>query len=177
MKPKEQTLVKVEASFIDKISDLATVKILDQLMPSMMMLKVKFTQNLAMLDIMNSSWEIVILSPGEAIGILDLRSLGYYKIQQKVLQQNLSKFYNFESAEKVCNQFNNLINRLKKKEKLETGEKYPWLDNTDERKYMSHSEILEKCIDLSNTCLHEEENEEVMGMLYKYKDAFSYEMR
>ena len=38
-----------------------------------------------MSDIMNSSSEIVILSPKEAIGILDLRSLGYYKIQQGVL--------------------------------------------------------------------------------------------
>ena len=45
-----------------------------------------------MLDIMNSSSEIVISSPKEAIGILDLRSLWYYKIQQGVLQQNLSKF-------------------------------------------------------------------------------------
>ena len=72
-----------------------------------------------MLDIMNSSSEIVILSPREAIGILDLRSLGYYKIQQGVLQQNLSKFLNFKSAENVCNQFNNLINTLKKEEKLD----------------------------------------------------------
>ena len=61
-----------------------------------------------MLDIMNSSSEILILSPKEAIGILDLRSLGYYKIQQGRLQQNLSKFYRFESADNVCNQFNNL---------------------------------------------------------------------
>ena len=90
-----------------------------------------------MLDIMNSSSEIVILSPREAIGILDPRSLGYYKIQQGVLQQNLSKFYNFESADNVCNQFNDLINTLKNEEKLETGAKYPWLDSTDERKYMS----------------------------------------
>ena len=44
------------------------------------MLKVKFTQNLAMLDIMNSTSEVLILSPIEAIGILDLRSLGYYRI-------------------------------------------------------------------------------------------------
>ena len=73
----------------------------------------------------------------------------------------------------MCNQFNNLINTLKKEEKLETGEKYLWLDNMDERKYMSDREILEKYIDLSNTCLHEEEKEEVMDMLYKYKDAFS----
>ena len=73
----------------------------------------------------------------------------------------------------MCNQFNNLINTLKKEEKLETGEKYPWLDNMNERKYMTNREILEKYIDLSNTCLHKEEKEEVMDMLYKYKDAFS----
>ena len=56
------------------------------------------------------------------IGILDLRSLGYYEIQQGVLQQNLSKFYNFELLENVCNHFNNLINTLKKEEMIEMGE-------------------------------------------------------
>ena len=44
------------------------------------MLKVKFTQNIVMLDISNSSSEILILGPKETIGILVLRSLGYYKI-------------------------------------------------------------------------------------------------
>ena len=90
-----------------------------------------------MLDITNSSSEILILSPKEAIGILDLRSLGYYKIQWGVQQQNLSKFDNVESAENVCNQCNNLI------KKLEMGEKYPWLDQMDERKYMSDRETWE----------------------------------
>ena len=33
------------------------------------------------------------------IGILDLRSLGYYKIKQDMLQQNLGKHYHFELAE------------------------------------------------------------------------------
>ena len=122
---------------------------------------------------MKSSSKICILSPKEAIGILDLRSLGYHKMQQGVLQQNLSKFYKFESAENVFNQFNNLINTLNKEEKLEAGEKYPWLDNMDEKKYMSDREILEKYIDLSNTCLLEEEKEEVINMFHKYKDAFS----
>ena len=96
-----------------------------------------------MLDKTNSSSEIPILGPKEAIGILDHSSLGYYKIQQGVLQQNLSKFYEFESAENVCNQFTNLINTLKKEEKIETGEKYLWLDKMDERKYKSDKEILE----------------------------------
>ena len=54
--------------------------------------------------------------------------------------QNLSKCYEFESAENVCNQFNNLINTLKKEEKIETGEKYPWLDKTNGRKYICQIE-------------------------------------
>ena len=43
LKPKGQKLLKVEAPFIDEISGLAIVKILDKLMQSMMMLKLKFT--------------------------------------------------------------------------------------------------------------------------------------
>ena len=40
----------------------------------------------------NSNLETLILDPGEALGILDLRSLGYYKIEQGVIQQTLSRF-------------------------------------------------------------------------------------
>ena len=137
------------------------------------MLKVKFVQNTAVLDMMNSSSEILILNPKEALGILDLRLLGYYKIKQVVLQQNLCRFFDFESAKEVCNQFNNLLNTLKKEQNLETGGKYPWLDKTDERKYMTNRDILEKYINLDNMCLSKKEKEEVMDMLYKYKEAFS----
>ena len=90
-----------------------------------------------MLDMPNSSSETLNLNSKEALGILDLRSLGYYKIKQGVLQQNLSRFYEFELAEKVCNQFNTLINTQKKEQSQEMGENYPWLYNTDERKYMT----------------------------------------
>ena len=53
------------------------------------------------------------------------------------------------------------------------GEKYRWLDDSDERKYMSGREILEKYINLDNTSLTEEEKMEVMDMLYRYKEVFS----
>ena len=56
----------------------------------------------------------------------------------------------------MCNHFNNLVNTIKKEETIETGENIHWLDNTDERKHMSDREILEKYIDLSNSCLHKE---------------------
>ena len=73
----------------------------------------------------------------------------------------------------MCNQFNNLINTLKKEEKIETGGKYSWLDKMDKRRYMSDGEILEKYINLDNTCVSEEEKKAVMDILYKYKEAFS----
>ena len=177
LKPKEQRLIKIEAPFLDESSGLAMIKLLDKLTQSIIILKIKFMWNMAMLDVTSSSSETLILSPKEALGILDLRSLGYYKIWQGVLQQNLSRFYKFESAEKVCDQFNNLINTLKREEKLGTGEKYSWLDTTDERKYMSDRQILEKYINLDNTCLTEEEKKEVMVMLYRYKEAFSLGMK
>ena len=44
----------------------------------------------------NGSLEILILNLKETSGILDLRSLDYYKIKQGVLQQNLGKYYEFD---------------------------------------------------------------------------------
>ena len=52
------------------------------------MLKLKFIWNLATLDVTNSSLETVIFDPKEMLGILDLRSIGYYKIKQGIMQQN-----------------------------------------------------------------------------------------
>ena len=88
LKPKEQKSIKVEAPFSDEISGLAIIKLLDKLTQSVIMLKVKFMWNTAMLDMTNSSLETLILSSKEALGILDFRSLVHYKIKQGVLQQN-----------------------------------------------------------------------------------------
>ena len=52
-------------------------------------------------------------------------------------------------------------------------EKYPWLEDRDERKYMTDREILDKYMDLDKSCLTESEKKEVRDMIYKYKDAFS----
>ena len=47
-----------------------------------MLIKVKFTHNAAILDIVNNGTETVIFKPEKVIGIVDLRSLGYYKISK-----------------------------------------------------------------------------------------------
>ena len=80
LKPGEQKIVNVEAPFTDEISSLAIIKLLDKLTHSIMVLKVTFAHNVAMLDMINNSnSQTLILNPREAFGIFDLRSLGYYK--------------------------------------------------------------------------------------------------
>ena len=54
----------------------------------------------AVLDIKNAGKDTMILTLREMIGIVDIRSLGYYKIKQGILQQNLSRYYRFEEASK-----------------------------------------------------------------------------
>ena len=51
------------------------------------------------------------------MGIVDLRSLGFYKIKQEGLQEHLSRHYHFELADNVCDQYNRLVNLMRKEKK------------------------------------------------------------
>ena len=166
--------MKVKALFVDEISGLAIIKILDGGTHSTLLIKLKFTCNRAILDIMNKGRDTMILRSEEMIGIIDLRLLGYYKIKQGILQQNLSRYYRFEKAEKLCEYFNKFVNTLmKEREQKSPTDNYPWLDPDDERWHMTDRKILEKYINLNNSCLSREEKTKVMGMIFKYREAFS----
>ena len=128
LKPNEQKTVKVRAPFVDDISGLAIIKIIDGRTSSTLLIKLKFTGNKAVLDIKNAGKGTMILNPKEMIGIVDIRSLGYYKIKQGILQQNLSKYYRFEEAGKLCEYFNKFIDTLiRDREQTTLIDKYPWL--------------------------------------------------
>ena len=101
-------MILIESPFTEEISGMAIVKIIDQGQKMPMMLKLKFIRNKATLDIMNNTREIIIFDKMKSIGILDLRSLGYYKVKQGVLQQNLDKYYQFEEVDKICADFNRI---------------------------------------------------------------------
>ena len=174
LKPNEQKLVKFKAPFADEISGMAIIKILDGSTYSTLLIKLKVTCNKAVLDIVNKGKDTMIFKPGERIGIIDLRSLGYYKIKQGILQKNVSRHYRFERAEELCEYFNKFVNTLKKEREHESPEdKYPWLDLEDERRHVTGREILEKYINLNNSCLNKEEKIKFMDLLYKYREAFS----
>ena len=95
VKTKEKKFIKIEAPFVDEISGLVIVIMLDSKEQCTLVLKLKFIRNCASLDDTNNTQETVIFDPKQVLGILDLRLLGYYKIKQGVLQQNLNKCYHF----------------------------------------------------------------------------------
>ena len=117
VKPKERKFIKIEAPFVDEISGLAIVKMSDSKEQCTVVLKLKFKRNCASLDVTNNTQETVIFNQNQVLGILDLRPLGYYKIKQGVLQQSLSKCYHFESVNKLCEEFNTIINERKEEER------------------------------------------------------------
>ena len=104
--PTSQKMVIIEAPFIKELSGMAMVKILDMKEQTINMIKLKFIQNKAVFKVTNKTHKTVTFGRTEIMGIVDLRSLGFYKIKQEVLQEHLGRHYHFELADNVCDQYN-----------------------------------------------------------------------
>ena len=150
--PASEKMVMVEAPFIEELSGMAMVKILDMKMQTTNMIKLKFIQNKVVLKVTNKTHETIVFGRTEMMGVVDLRLLGFYKIKQEVLQEHSSRHYHFKLADDVCNQYNRVVNLMRKDKEKSEG-KFPWLDDTDERKHMTDREILDKYVNLDNSCL------------------------
>ena len=170
--PTSQKMVMVEAPFIEELSGMAMGKILDMKVQTTNMIKLIFIQNKAVLNITNKMHKTITFDKMGMRGVIDLRSLGFYKIKQVVLQEHLSRHYHFKLADNVCDQYNRLVNLMRKEEEKSKG-KFPWLDDIDKRKYITDREILDKYVNLDNSCLTKVEKEQVRDLLYQYKDVFS----
>ena len=72
-------MVVIEAPFIEDISGMAIVKILDIKEQAMSMIKLKFIRNKAVLKITNNTHKTVNFGQTEMIGVVDLRSLASTK--------------------------------------------------------------------------------------------------
>ena len=82
VKPKEQMILTLEAPFIEEILGMAITKMLDTKEQKSLTMNLKFVQNRVIFKVMNSMHETVPFNPQRMLGIVDLRSLVYYKIKQ-----------------------------------------------------------------------------------------------
>ena len=73
LKPNKQKLIKVKAPFVDEISGMAMIKILDGGTYSTLLIKSKFMCIKAILDIINKGKDTMIFKPEEMLRIVDLR--------------------------------------------------------------------------------------------------------
>ena len=171
--------VKAKVPFIEKLSRHAMVKLLHK--GSLGTMKVRLLDNITVMQIINNTPSTMYLSPEQSIGIVDIRSLGYYNIKPKVMHFNLTGIHNLLSRWDMDPQFKEYFTKLstqnvryKRRGVEEKGpDPYPWLDKDDPRRHMTDEEILYKYIDLSESHLTESEKEEVMDLVINNKKAFS----
>ena len=79
----------------------------------------------------------------------------------------------------MCNAYNSMASQQYDESKLNTvidskaKDPYPWLAPGDIRRSMSDREILEKYINLDDSCLNKTGKRKLLDMLHNYKEAFS----
>ena len=176
LKPGCKRFVKCIAPFPANITGTAIVKIVQGLRT--ITVQCKMLNNLGILDMVNTSKTTMLFSTDSAFGIVDIRSIGFFNIKHATLQYNLSK---------QLPQYHKLVAKHDEqlrskyaakhgkhvKQPRQSADPYPWLECQDPRRNMTDEEILRKYIDLSQSILNEEEKEELMEIILKYKAAFS----
>ena len=188
----EKAYIKVKAPFCDKLSGMICTRFFGRDMVNT--LRVKFKDNQWVVQFRNGSDETAKLRKNKAVGILDLGSIGYFKVGcQKMVNMAESskafKMYHYQQikceSKTEVDQYMRIRGKYRneKDKSLQNDEKqvgphqksdpYPWLADDDPRRYQSDEEIMYEKIDLSNSALSRKEKAKLIKMLIKYRDAFS----
>ena len=83
IKPGRMAYVKVRIPFVEKLSDIAIVKLLYKYHIGTMHICIDFNQSI--IKIFNNTKETIHYTPQLAIGIVDIWSLGYYNVSQSII--------------------------------------------------------------------------------------------
>ena len=129
--------VKAKVPFIEKLSGHAISKLLYR--GSLGTMKIRLVDNLTVIQIIKTTPSTMYLSPEESIGIVGLRSLGYYNIKPQVMHFNLTGIHNLFSKWNLDLRFEEHFAKVSTQnvhyQKREVVRKlpdpYPWLDEDD----------------------------------------------
>ena len=190
--PEEKTYIKVKAPFCDKLSGMICAKFFGRDM--VYTLRVKFQDNQGVVQFRNGNDETAHLRKNKAVGTLDLRSIGYFKVgYQKIVNMAESskvfKMYHYQQikceTKTEVDQYMRIRGRYNEErdkssqnneEQINPRQKpdpYPWLADDDPRRYQSDEEIMYEKIDLSDSALSRKGKAKLMKLLIRYRDAFS----
>ena len=138
-------------------------------------MKIRIENNQGCVQFINQSPGTIKLLENKAIGILDLRSIGYFKVSyQKLITMAESrqtfKMYHYQQVTKDPKEH---LDAYYKISKANEDDPYPWLAKDDPRRHQTDAEILYERIDLKDSALTRKEKTKLMKMILKYRDAFS----
>ena len=159
-------------------------------------MRVKLDNNQSILRIINNTDETIHYTPQLSMGIVDIRSLGYYNVRKSIMffdkrgnnkippppykvpyihprnyyqtGQVDSKTSSSQSMEKAC-----ISQTTENSLESHKNDPYPWLDEDDPRRDMMDEEILDKYVDLTNSDLTSDEKGTLMKIIKDHKQAFS----
>ena len=190
-KPGGKAYLKVRIPFVEKLSGRALCKMFAGEINHTVRLKVQ--DNQAVVEFENKSNITAELRRKTVLGILDLRSMGYFKVgyQKMVTIAKSSKNFQMHHYQQIakskpdaksglyfkmsCDRGppRNTSNRSENLHREPREDPYPWLAEEDPRRFQSDAEILFEKIDLKDSALTKKEKAKLMKMILKYGDAFS----
>ena len=152
-------------------------------------MKLRIENNQGCVQFINKSKDIEKLGKDKAIGVLDLRSVGYFKNNyQKMITMAESrqtfKMYHYQQVRKEpkehIDEYLRMSNADSRKEHSKSAhsakgsfDKYPWLAEDDPRRHQTDTEISYEKIDLKDSALSKKEKAKLMKLILKFRDAFS----
>ena len=183
----KQVLIKIKAPFGEKLSGRIMTKLFGTEKVFTMKLRIENYQGCV--QFINKGQDIAKLRKDKAIGVLDLRSVGYFKVNyQKMItiteSRQTFKMYHYQQVRKGhvehIDEYFRMSNADPRREHTKStnnakgnSDKYPWLAEDDPRRHQTDAEIVYEKIDLKDSALNKKEKAKLMKMILKYRDAFS----
>ena len=183
----KQVLIKIKAPFGEKLSGRIMTKLFGS--EKVFTMKLKIENNQGCVQFINKGQDIVKLRTDKAIGVLDLRSVGYFKVNyQKMItmveSRQTFKMYHYQQVRKEPKEHVDEYFRMSKIDSKRDNsrsdnntrgntDKYPCLAEDDPRRHQTDAEILYEKIDLEESALNKKGKAKLMKLILKYRDAFS----
>ena len=175
VKPGVKAYIKIVAPFQKQINTRAIAKFACD---KIFTFRMRFKHNRTVIEFENRGDKICELFNDRLIGILDLRSIGYYNVSyQRLISMAEEKFLLFhytktpKSGDKI-DWYNRMSSELHRRE-MHRLDPYSWLGPDDPHRFQTDNQILYEKIDLSESYLMSKEKAKFMKLIVKYRDAFS----
>ena len=163
-----QHVLELGIEYPVEVSGQVIVKLLLAPKKSLHTIKVPIRQNALTIRVSNHSKEAIKHPAGSIIGLMDMRSLGYFHVGLEQLKRHILKEYDFKSIQNLNYQLNKMIDvaniRNHRHRGIRPNDPYPWLEPSDPRRSLSDDQILDSTIDLSNSRLSSNEKRRLMAM-------------